>query len=184
MKKLRRSLGTDEKRKMSRLVCENLFASGLLGGSLPGSKLPGSGAENICVYMDAFGEVETGEIINRLAADGKKIFVPCVDGDDIFISPLTKSLERGAFGIREPQQKERFDKTKIDVFLIPALAFDRSGSRVGFGRGYYDKLLCGTNSLKIGLIYSFQLTEEIWAEKHDIKADYIITESTVINCGV
>lgn len=179
MKKLRRTLSADEKRKMSRLVCENLFASGLLGGSLPGS-----GAENICVYMDAFGEVETGEIINRLAADGKKIFVPCVDGDDIFISPLTKSLERGAFGIREPQQKERFDKTKIDVFLIPALAFDRSGSRVGFGRGYYDKLLCGTNSLKIGLIYSFQLTEEIRAEKHDIKADYIITESTVINCGV
>lgn len=174
MKKLRRSVSADEKRKMSRLVCENLFASGLLD----------DGAENICVYMDTFGEVETGEIINRLAADGKRIFVPCVDGEYIFISPLTKSLERGAFGIREPQQKERFDKTKIDVFLIPALAFDRSGSRVGFGRGYYDKLLCGTNSLKIGLIYSFQLTEEIRAEKHDIKADYIITESTVINCGV
>ena len=173
MKALRRKVSKEEKKLASRAVCERLFCSNLLVA-----------AQNVCVYMDAFGEIETEEIISKLRNNNKNVYVPCVNGDDIFISKLTDSLSPGAFGIREPKNKESIDKSVIDAFLLPGLAFDSSGARVGFGKGYYDKLLSGTNALKIGLAYSFQTVDRIECEEHDIKADYIVTERMVIDCGI
>lgn len=173
MKKLRRNLTSKSRKNLSDEIYKRLFGSGLLENK-----------KNICVYTSAFGEVETYSIIKKLLKEEKNVFVPCIDGEDIFLSKFSEQMQSAAFGIKEPTAKELVDKQIIDAFLIPALAFDRFGTRVGFGCGYYDKLLSGTNAIKIGLIYSFQLTNKIEGEAHDMNADYLITEKEVINCGI
>ena len=95
-----------------------------------------------------------------------------------------ESTEKGAFGISEPVNKTQYSKYDIDLFIIPGLAFGMQGERVGFGKGYYDKLLKNTDAIKTGFLYDFQLTDEIEPEKHDIYMDYLITESKVIDCAL
>ena len=61
--------------------------------------------------------------------------------------------------------------------MVPAIAYDRNGNRVGRGKGYYDRLLADTRALKVGVGYDFQLVDEVDAETHDIPVDMVITES-------
>lgn len=141
------------------------------------------GAKNICLYMDSFNEVRTKSIIRSAKALGKKVFVPVVDGENIYISKLTYPLVKGNFGIQEPKKKVFADANDIDLFFVPGIAFDRQGNRLGFGCGYYDKLLKDAGSIKIGLLYDFQLVADLPTDKHDIKMDYLVSEKGVINCG-
>ncbi len=171
MKSMRRSLDKDRVRDSSQIICENLFGLSAFSES-----------RNICIYMSSFNEVDTDGIIKRCSALGKNVFVPCVRGDDIFISAYSDDMVTASFGIREPENAVPADKDEIDLFIVPALAFDRRGARVGFGRGYYDRLLSGTDAVKIGLLYDFQLLERIETQAHDIYMDYLIYEGGVIFC--
>ena len=72
------------------------------------------------------------------------------------------------------------DKHKIDLFLVPGVAFDKSGNRLGYGKGYYDQLLHNTTGLKIGICFDCQVVDAIPNETHDIKMDIIVTESRII----
>ena len=172
MKARRKSLDKYEAESKSRAI-------GAAFASLEGF----SDAEVVCVYMDAFNEVQTSYIIDECEKKSKTVVVPVVDGDDIFLSLLTDSLHSGAFGIREPVKAKEFPKEKVDIFAVPALAFDKNGGRVGFGKGYYDKLLKDTSGVKVGLCYEFQLVDYIKCESHDILMDCVITEGQVIHCG-
>lgn len=139
-------------------------------------------ADVVAVYMSAFGEVDTEHIINRCRQLGKSILVPVVDGENIYLCSLDGEMEKGAFGIWEPSHKQIVKAEMADVFAVPGLAFDRFGARVGFGKGYYDKLLCNTKAAKFGLAYDFQVFEKLPSHAHDVKMDYIISESRVIVC--
>ena len=81
------------------------------------------------------------------------------------------------FGIGEPTGPIWTDLDAIQIIIVPGVAFDRSGNRMGRGRGFYDRMLKSTvGALKIGIAYDFQMLDEIPVEPHDVKMDRIITE--------
>lgn len=139
-------------------------------------------ANTVSVYMSAFGEVETSYIVDRCKQMNKTVVVPVVDGDNIYLCHFTGITEKGTYGIRVPVSKSVFPAEDVDIFAVPALAFDRRGGRVGFGKGYYDKLLKNTHGVKVGLCYDFQMLDNIPAQEHDIFMDYVITESEMLSC--
>ena len=171
MKQKRKNLTKQESESKSRAICTAFTA-------LEAFK----SAKSVAVYMSAFNEVDTEQIIKECIKQKKDIAVPVVDGEDIYLCKYSPSLVSGAFKIREPQQKIKVDVGSIDLFAVPALAFDKKGGRVGFGKGYYDKLLSGTSGVKVGLLYDFQLLEDLPVEKHDILMDFLITEKKLIVC--
>mgnify|MGYP005751450281 CR=1 FL=1 len=83
-------------------------------------------------------------------------------------------LENGIFGTKHPANAKRFENT-YDIIIVPGLAFDHLGNRVGYGAGYYDTFLIQhPDALKVGVTYSFQLVDKIPIEEHDIQMDKVI----------
>ncbi len=104
----------------------------------------------------AFGsEVTTELIIERAKTVGKKIALPRVEEDKIIFYELSsiKFLIRGRFGIMEPPPYGHI--SDIDILVVPGIAFDKKGNRLGYGKGYYDRLLSGKRTFSIGLAYRF-----------------------------
>lgn len=135
-------------------------------------------ANNILLYHSLPDELSTREFLDRWS-DRKHFFLPRVNGVDLEILPYDRSrMALGAFQIEEPQGDETADISQIELIVVPAVAFDRRGNRVGRGKGYYDRLLSKTKAAKVGVGYDFQLIDEdIQAEEHDIPVDMVITES-------
>lgn len=137
-------------------------------------------AKTVMLYVSAFNEPSTIEIIKDAIEYGKRVVLPVSDTatETIVLSYLDSldDLEKGAYGISEPKAVKPADLADIDFILVPGLAFDKKGNRMGFGKGYYDKLLCKTNAEKTALCYEFQLFDEINADDHDIPMNTIITE--------
>lgn len=137
-------------------------------------------ADNILLYLSLPDELSTREFISRWA-DRKKFYLPRVNGLNLEILPYDKSsLHLGAFRIEEPSGDGLTPLETIDLIIVPAVAYDRKGNRLGRGKGYYDRLLKRTKATKIGVGYDFQLVEEIDAEPHDIPVDIVITPSNHI----
>lgn len=137
-------------------------------------------SKSVMVYMPLGNEIRTSEIIDDALKCGKNVLVPITDRETLEISAyqITEKteFEKGEFSVEEPKQKLKFDASKIDVVLVPGVAFDRNGGRIGFGKGCYDKFLKKTRAAKIGFCYDFQLINHIETEKNDVNMDYIITE--------
>lgn len=92
-------------------------------------------------------------------------------------------LQKQNFHIHEPQKHcKKFDIKKIDLIIVPGIGFDKKGNRIGFGHGYYDRLLKKTKCPVVGLAYEFQIVQTITGEKHDVKINKIITEKRIIIC--
>lgn len=141
-------------------------------------------AKNICTYYSFKDEVETESYFEDLS---KTWFIPKTCDDNLSICPYDKNkLELNKYGILEPTTSGLECLSDIDMIIIPALAADRNGYRIGYGKGYYDKFLnqLNHNPLKIVLVYSDLLFENVFPEMHDMKCDYIITDKEVlkINC--
>lgn len=143
-------------------------------------------AKTIMLYMPLGKETNTEEIIKAAFNDGKKVVFPVTDKDTGRITPYyahkDTKFEKGAFSISEPVNTEVAEIEDIDVFVVPGIAFDERGVRVGFGKGCYDKLLKDCVGTKVGFCYDFQICEKVFADQHDIAMDYIVTESICIDC--
>jgi len=138
-------------------------------------------ARTFLLYYPHKKEVNTIPIIKQLIKQGKTILLPKVEKDQIlpiFISNLSE-LKEGFAGIKEPKGKV-YPKDKIDIVVVPAVAYDKRGYRIGYGKGYYDRFLSNYKGKKIGLAYQFQLVEKIPYESHDIPVDIIITPTQTI----
>lgn len=135
-------------------------------------------AENILLYHSLPDELSTHEFIERWH-DRKRFFLPRVNGIDLDILPYNESrLSLGAFHIEEPQGNNTVNLDEIEMIVVPGVAFDQNGNRVGRGKGYYDRLLAKSKAVKIGVGYDFQMVnEDIETEAHDIKVDIVITQS-------
>lgn len=135
-------------------------------------------ARIVMVYMPVKGEIDVTSLLN----DEKTFLLPVTEGDNMHAS-LTGELEEGDFKVPVPKDKRVFDKTKIDIVIVPGVVFDKNYNRMGYGKGYYDRFLKDTDALKIGVCHAFQMLDTIKSEEHDIKMDMIITEDKVWRKG-
>jgi 5-formyltetrahydrofolate cyclo-ligase len=140
-------------------------------------------AENIMTYSHFSNEVKTGKLTGWLLFHGKRVFLPVVDDEKILVADISSAcFEVNKFGISQPQRSTAcvVEPKKIDLFIIPGIAFDSNGNRIGFGKGYYDNVLFNApGAFKIGLAYDFQITEQIFPEAHDVKMDMVVTPEKI-----
>ncbi|MCH8004400.1 MAG: 5-formyltetrahydrofolate cyclo-ligase [Nanoarchaeota archaeon] len=146
-------------------------------------------SKNILFYVSFNNEVSTIEIIKELLINKEKnIIVPYVLKNNLILqlSELRNinELEPKTFGILEPKENyiREFNYKKIDLIILPGVAFDTKGHRIGYGYGYYDRFLkkLNKNVVKIGFAFDFQLVEKIPEERHDVAVDIVVTEEKVL----
>jgi len=146
-------------------------------------------ASNVLFYVGVRDEVRTAEALAAAIEDDHRVLVPyCVDGRlELFQLEDLGELRRGAFGILEPLVELRgvngrsVAMEEVDVALVPGVAFDLRGARVGHGYGYYDKLLhqARSDATLVGVAFECQVFPAIAHDPHDVFMDYLITERTV-----
>ncbi|MFZ5753176.1 MAG: 5-formyltetrahydrofolate cyclo-ligase [Bacillota bacterium] len=142
-------------------------------------------AETILIYLAYNKELDTSAIMQTAWQQKKKIVVPVCQPRDrsLLLSELLdfNELAPGTWGILEPKAEflRPVPVQNIDLLIIPCVAFDREGYRLGYGGGYFDRFLPAIRSdcTKVGLAYDFQLLDELPREPHDTAVDIIITES-------
>ncbi len=141
-------------------------------------------AKIIMFYAGTDSEVNTEGMIKRALSAGKTIVLPVAKEEDkkliaSQIIDFDKELKLGPYGILEPEEEyvREIDKEKIELVIVPGLAFDRTGRRLGRGKGYYDRFLSSLPSKtpKIGLAFNFQIVERIPCEPHDFPLTSVIS---------
>ena len=134
--------------------------------------------QTILLYCALPDEVPTMELLDRLIAQRKRVLLPRVVSDtemEVHCYSGKNDLEKGAFGILEPVGERFTDNASIDVAVVPGMAFDREGHRLGRGRGYYDRFLSRIPYIyKIGVCFPWQLVDSVPTDEHDIKMDCVI----------
>ena len=134
-------------------------------------------ADWIYAYIACRNELETADIIKWCLSHEKHVAVPKVHGEIMYFYEITSLSDcvPGAFGILEPVGEEK-DKVKAPGFmLVPGLAFDKKGNRLGYGGGFYDKYLASHEGMiTAALGYDFQIVERVPSEAHDRRMDYLI----------
>ena len=139
-------------------------------------------SQHILCYWSLPDELPTHDCVNRWLADGKNIYLPRVNGDDLEIVPYhgAQSLDdNNKFHIGEPVG-DSVDSSCLELIIVPAVALDAKRNRLGRGKGFYDRLLNETTCPTIGVVCDFQLVEEVPVEPHDHPLDCIVTSDTVI----
>ena len=146
-------------------------------------------AQVVMFYVDVRTEVKTREFLSVALTHGKKIVVPfCVDGElELFWLQSMDELSIGMYKILEPRAdlralpEKKVSPLDLDLVMVPGVAFDRRGARMGHGFGYYDKLLEHTRpgTPLVALAFECQLFEEIPTASHDIFMDKIVTEAAI-----
>lgn len=137
-------------------------------------------ARTVLLYYSLPDEVNTHQLIERLAAEGCRILLPqVIDGENMLLREYSgkEDLKEGAFHIMEPCGKlfPESDYQKIDVAVVPGMSFDKQGNRLGRGKGYYDRMLQKMPAIyKIGICFDFQKTESLPTDEHDIRMDLIV----------
>lgn len=138
-------------------------------------------ADKILMYHSLPDELSTIDFIDKWHTR-KHFFLPRVNGVNLDVLPYDRTrLQYGSFHIEEPTGDDIEDIDNIELIIVPGIAYDNRGNRVGRGKGYYDRLLSRTKATKIGIGYDFQLLDEIDSEPHDITMDIVITDSRIIN---
>lgn len=147
-------------------------------------------AENIFIYISAGSEVQVWGILDYCFKSGKNLFAPRCHEDkkrnDMSFYKISslEDLSTGSYGISEPKAycKEMCEADTLScICIVPGLSFDEKGTRLGYGKGYYDKFLKANSKIySIGLCYEEMLETELPKDAHDMAVDEIITESRSI----
>jgi len=134
-------------------------------------------AEIIMAYWSLNDEVFTHDFIQKYQ-NKKKIILPVVNRESLDLKEFTGLSNLRAenhFGIGEPEGDLFEQANKIDLIIVPGVAFDKSMNRLGRGKAYYDKLLKNSQALKIGVCFDFQMLESVPVDEYDVKMDLILT---------
>lgn len=136
-------------------------------------------ARTVLLYNSLPDELSTRAMLDDWYP-GKKIYLPIVDGAEITIGEyIPGRMHEGAYGISEPESGINAP-VQIDVAVIPGVAFAADKTRLGRGRGYYDRLLSRISTYKIGIAYHMQLLPSLPGELHDVRMDCVITEKETV----
>ena len=140
----------------------------------------------IFIYMDFKNEVMTSDLIKHMLSEKKRVVVPYTDTISTVLIPSEitgeSDLKLNSFGYSEPKKVSPVNIEEIDLVIVPGLVFDKNLNRIGFGKGYYDRILnkLKASARKVAVAHDFQVLEEIPAEEHDVKMDMIITEKSIM----
>ena len=144
-------------------------------------------SKTIATYVGVKSEVAVRAILELAWSDGKRVAVPVVapDGLELFFIRSLEELVPAAFGLLEPGERIRRDAERIcpagevNLFLVPGLAFDERGGRLGHGKAYYDRLLtqAASDAVFAGLAYECQMTPQVPMTPRDIFMHLVVTES-------
>ncbi len=145
-------------------------------------------SKTVFIYMDFKNEVQTFDLIKDMIKEKKRVVIPYTDVENTIIIPveinnIENDLKLCSFGYLEPKEEKviPIDPFEFDLIIVPGVAFDKNLNRIGFGKGYYDKILSKkrNDTKAFAIAYEFQILDEIPKEEHDIKMDKIITEETI-----
>ncbi|MDD2573522.1 MAG: 5-formyltetrahydrofolate cyclo-ligase [Firmicutes bacterium] len=148
-------------------------------------------SHNIMAYVAFRNEVETLPVIRHCLLEGKRVLIPVSvpKTRELLLSELKdpeRDLRPGTYGVPEPAPEfmRPFPKEDLDLILVPAVAYDEKGFRIGYGAGYYDRFLDGLTRVvpSIGLAFELQIIDRVPAEPTDRPVDYIVTENRLIDC--
>jgi 5-formyltetrahydrofolate cyclo-ligase len=145
-----------------------------------------SSANTLMLYMSKQTEVPTKPIVSKLLDEEKNVILPRVDADtktmNAYQIKSLEELEISMLEILEPKLLYTpINPKDIDVIIVPGVAFDISGNRLGRGGGYYDRFLDLVSAPKIAICYDAQIAESLPSQAHDVKMDYIVTEKRILS---
>lgn len=159
----------DARRRKSRVIKERLFNTRIF-----------KKAKRVMFYISFDGEVKTEEMIKEARNSGKIIAVPACRKNRKVIMPCIwqqdARLKKGPYGIWEPAVKKTVPIKNLDLVVVPGVAFDKRGNRLGRGKGYYDRFLKKLSGSipRIGLGFDFQILPSVPATRHDVTVDRVI----------
>ena len=172
---LRESLREDLRDEASNQIAKCLFAEPIFNEG-----------KTVLIYIAKRFEVQTEPIFFRARSLNKRVIVPAFlkDGTEVVLSewPENEPLIAGPFGVPMPRHIKKVDPCKVDLWIVPGVAFDTEGNRLGFGGGFFDRLMEGTKGFKIGLAFDFQVVDELPTADTDQPVHRIITEKRTIQC--
>ncbi|RKU16152.1 5-formyltetrahydrofolate cyclo-ligase [Candidatus Poribacteria bacterium] len=142
------------------------------------------GFGSVMLYLNMRSEVETTGLLEGLLNLGKQVCAPVVDTEQLELAPrqirnLKTELVRHPYGMLEPNATcPIFPTEHLQLIVVPGIAFDRKGYRLGYGKGFYDRFLVKCpDAVAIGLAYEIQLVEDTFPQKWDVPVQYIFTET-------
>jgi len=145
-------------------------------------------SEKAMLYFSVGNEVKTKGIIERALEEGKKVFLPVTDFGARKIEPVQISsleeLKKNKQGLFEPIGSKTIKASELNLIVVPGVAFDRQGNRIGTGKGFYDNMLrrVSRKVSLVGLCFEENLEERLPVESHDIKMDLIVTDKEIVRC--
>lgn len=180
VQELRDAMDLEQRKALSARVADNLW-------SVPEF----ASAETILFFISFRSEVDTVPMIRRALGEGRVVCVPCTNASNkemaaCRIMDLEADLETGNYDILEPRKEclRPVPAEDIDVVLMPGVAFDLTGGRLGYGGGYYDRFLekCDPRCALIAVAFEIQIIDRVPCADHDAHIHKVVTEARVIDC--
>ena len=170
MRERRRTLTPEERAAASEIVCAKLASNSDIGMRVD----PFDWGSPVAVYLASPQEIDLSPFIRKMLESGVKVVAPRWNGETYELAVLKgldeAHLRKGPMGILEPIEAEIVSPKAVDVWLVPGLAFTRNGKRLGYGGGWYDRLLAEApkDAWKIGIAHAFQVMDDLPSEPHDV----------------
>ncbi len=139
----------------------------------------------LALYSPVMNEAFTEDILAAALVQGKQVAYPRVRGAELEFVKIgsREDLVPGAFGIPEPVRGEPLALAEVDLVVVPGVAFDGTGHRLGYGKGFYDRALHALpgSTLLVGLCFELQLVDQLPTEAHDIRMNLLVTEDRLLD---
>ena len=179
MRERRKALTPEARKAASEIICAKLAADSDIGLRVD----PFECGSPIAVHLASPQEIDLSPFIRKMLAMGVKVVAPRWNGETYELAVLKglddAHLRKGPMGILEPVEAEIVSPKAVEVWLVPGLAFTRSGKRLGYGGGWYDRLLVDApkGSVKIGIAHAFQVVDDLPREPHDVPLARVVDDS-------
>lgn len=171
----RDALALEERSELSRRIADRILAMSEVAP-----------ARIVMAFWSFGSEVETAPLLRRLHESGTRVVLPRIEAGDLLAVSYVPGdpVASTRFGAMEPSSERAVVPEEVDAVVVPGVAFDRRGARVGYGRGFYDRFLARTRPgvPAIAIAFGLQVVERVPEGRMDRRLDAIVTEDEVIRC--
>lgn len=130
-------------------------------------------AESVMAFVGFGSEPDTDSLFARLAADGKRLLLPRVEGRELAVCDADGPMATSRFGVREPQGP-RLSPDVVGLLIVPGLAFTLAGDRLGYGGGFYDRFIPTVAAPNVGVCFTEQVIDELPVTEHDVRVQRVV----------